>query len=68
MIGMRPVMTSMLSMGDVQKVPVIQRAAFHCIFFNSKIFLTIGVPLRTIAKIHIVQLAEHIFYREVFFE
>ena len=27
-------------------MPVIQRAALHCIFFNSLMFLTIGVPLK----------------------
>jgi len=43
---MRPAMPSMPSDGLVQKVPVIQRAALHCIFFNSVIFLTIGAPLK----------------------
>ena len=45
-IGMRPAIASIPSEGDVRKVPVIQRAAFHCIFFNSLMFLTIGVPLK----------------------
>jgi len=43
---MRPEIASILSEGDVQKAPVIQRAALHCIFFSSLIFLTVGVPLK----------------------
>jgi len=31
---------------EVQKAPVIQRAALYCIFFNSVMFLTIGAPLK----------------------
>jgi len=45
-MGMRLAMASMPSDGEVQKVPVIQRTALHCIFFNSVMFLTIGVPLK----------------------
>jgi len=45
-IGMRPVIASILLEGDVQKVPVIQRAALRCIFLSSLIFLMIGVPLK----------------------
>ena len=45
-IGMRPAIASILSEGDVRKVPVIQRAAFYCILFNSLMFLTIGAPLK----------------------
>jgi len=45
-IGMRPAIASMPLEGDVWKVPVIQRAALHCIFFSSLIFFTIGVPLK----------------------
>jgi len=44
--GMRPAMASMPSEGDVQKAPVIQRAALHCIFLSLLMFLTIGVPLK----------------------
>jgi len=43
---MRPAIASIPSEGDVQKAPVIQRAALHCIFFNLLIFLTIGMPLK----------------------
>jgi len=43
---MRPAMASMPSEGDVWKAPVIQRAALHCIFLSSLMFLTIGVPLK----------------------
>ena len=32
--------------GEVQKASVIQRAALHCIFFNSLMFLTIEAPLK----------------------
>jgi len=45
-IGMRPAIASIPSERDVRKAPVIQRAAFHCIFFNSLMFLTIGAPLK----------------------
>jgi len=45
-MGMRPTMASMPSDGEVRKVPVIQRAALRCIFFNSVMFLTIGAPLK----------------------
>jgi len=46
MIGMRPAMALMPSDGEVQKAPVIQRAALHCIFFSLVMFLTIGAPLK----------------------
>jgi len=46
MIGMRPMIASIPFVEDMKKVPVIQRATLHCIFFNSKIFLTIGVLLK----------------------
>ena len=46
MIGMRPTIASTPSDGEVQKVPVIQRTALRCIFFNSVIFLIIGAPLK----------------------
>jgi len=46
MMGMRPMMPSIPSDEEVQKVLVIQRAALCCIFFNSVMFLTIGVPLK----------------------
>ena len=45
-IGMRPVIASIPSEGDVRKAPVIQRAAFRCILFNSLMFLMIGAPLK----------------------
>jgi len=45
-MGMRPVMASMPSDGKVQKALVIQTAALCYIFFNSVMFLTIGVPLK----------------------
>jgi len=45
-IGMRPAIALILSEGDVQKAPVIQRAAFCCIFFSSLMFLMIGAPLK----------------------
>ena len=41
-----PAIASIPSVGDVQKAPVIQRAALHCIFLSSLIFLTIGAPLK----------------------
>jgi len=44
--GIRPAIASMPSEGDVQKAPVIQRAALYCIFLSSLTFLTIGVPLK----------------------
>ena len=43
---MRPAIVSIPSEGDVQKVPVIQRAALCCIFLSSLIFFTIGAPLK----------------------
>jgi len=43
---MRPAIASTPSKGDVQKAPVIHKAALHCIFFNSVTFLTIGAPLK----------------------
>jgi len=45
-MGIRPVMASMSSDGEVQKTPMIQRIALHCIFFNSVMFLTIGMLLK----------------------
>jgi len=45
-IGMRPVIASMPSDGEVRKASVIQRAALRCIFFSSVMFFTIGVPLK----------------------
>jgi len=45
-IGMRPAMASMSSDGNVQKIPVIQRAALYCIFFSSDMFLIREVPLK----------------------
>jgi len=45
-MGMRPAMASIPSDGEVQKAPVIQRAALCCIFFNSVMFLMVGVPLK----------------------
>jgi len=41
-MGMRLAMASMPSDGEVQKAPIIQRAALRCIFFSSVMFLTIG--------------------------
>jgi len=41
-MGMRPAMTSMPLEGDVQNVPVIQRAAHLCIFFNLLMFFKVG--------------------------
>ena len=46
MIGIRPVIASMPSEGNIQKVPVIQRAALHCIFFSLLTFFTIRAPLK----------------------
>jgi len=59
---MRPAIASILSEGAVQKVPVIQRATFRCILFNSLIFLMIGAPLKNqrlnpysaMGKIHVL--------------
>jgi len=45
-MGIRPVMASIPLDGKVQKAPVIQRAALHCIFFSLDMFLMIGVPLK----------------------
>jgi len=45
-IGRRPTITSMPLEEDVQKAPVIQRAALCCIFLSSLIFLTIRAPLK----------------------
>jgi len=42
-----PFCTLSPSEGDVQKVPVIQRAAFCCILFNSLMFLTIEALSQT---------------------
>ena len=43
---MRPAIASMPSEGDIQKAPVIQRTALHCIFLSLLIFLTIRAPLK----------------------
>jgi len=59
---MRPAIALIPSEGDVRKVLVIQRAAFHCILFNSLMFLTIGAPLKnqrlnpynTMDKMHVL--------------
>jgi len=45
-MGMRPAIALMPLDGEVQKVPVIQRAALRCIFFNSVMFLTMGTLLK----------------------
>ena len=45
-MGMRPAMALMPSDGEVQKAPMIQRAALCCIFFSSVMFLMIGAPLK----------------------
>jgi len=45
-MGMRPAMASMPSDGEVQKAPVIQRAALRCIFFSSVMFFKMGAPLK----------------------
>jgi len=45
-MGMRPAMASMPLDGEVQKVPVIQRAALRCIFLSLLTFLTIEAPLK----------------------
>jgi len=39
-------MASMPSNGEVRNAPVIQRAALHCIFFSSVMFLMVGAPLK----------------------
>jgi len=46
MMGMRSAMALMPLDREVWKAPVIQRAALCCIFFNSVMFLMIGVPLK----------------------
>jgi len=46
MMGIRPAMASIPSDGKVQKEPVIQRTALHCIFFSLVMFLMIGAPLK----------------------
>jgi len=45
-MGMRPVIASIPSVGEVRKAPVIQRAALHCIFFSSVMFFMMGAPLK----------------------
>jgi len=45
-MGMRPAIASMPLDGEVRKAPVIQRAAFRCIFFSLVMFFTIGAPLK----------------------
>jgi len=46
MIGIRSTMASIPLDGEVQKAPVIQRAALCCIFVSSVVFLIIGMPLK----------------------
>jgi len=43
---MRPAMALMPLDRKVWKIPVIQRAALCCIFFNLVMFLTMGAPLK----------------------
>jgi len=57
-MGMRPAMALMPLDREVQKAPVIQRAALHCIFFNLVMFLTIGAPLKNQAETCTGQWAE----------
>jgi len=45
-MGMRPAIASMPLVGEVRKVPVIQRAVLRCIFLSSVMFLTMGAPLK----------------------
>jgi len=45
-MGMRPAIASMSSEEDVQKAPVIQRAALCCIFLSLLTFFIIGAPLK----------------------
>jgi len=45
-MGIRPEIASMPLDREVQKAPVIQRAALCCIFFNSVMFFTIGMLLK----------------------
>jgi len=64
---MRPAIALILSEGDVRKVPVIQRAAFHCIFFNSLMFLTIGAPLKNQRlNLYNAMGKMHVLYRSCF--
>ena len=64
---MRPAIASIPSEGNVQKVPVIQRAAFHCILFNLLMFLTIGTPLKNQRlNLYNVMGKMHILYRSRF--
>jgi len=45
-MGMRPAMALIPSDGKVQKAPVIQRTALHCIFFSSVKFFMMGASLK----------------------
>jgi len=59
---MRPAIASTPLDGDVQKAPVIHKAALCCIFFNFVRFLTVGAPLKnhswnsysTIGRMHVL--------------
>jgi len=66
-IGMRPAIASILSEGDVRKAPVIQRAAFHCIFFSLLMFLMIGASLKNQRlNLYSVMGKMHVLYRSHF--
>jgi len=45
-MGMRLAIASMPSVGEVRKVPVIQRTVLCCIFLSSVMFFTMGAPLK----------------------
>ena len=61
-MGMRPAIALTPSDGDVQKAPVIHRAALRCIFFNSVMFFTVRAllknhnwkPYKAIGMMHIL--------------
>jgi len=64
---MRPAIASIPSEGAVQKAPVIQRAVFRYILFNSLIFLTIGAPLKNQRlNLYSAMGKMHILYRSRF--
>ena len=64
---MRPAMASIPLEGDVWKVLVIQRAALHCIFFSSLIFLTIRTSLKNQRlNLYIVIGRMQVLYRSCF--
>ena len=64
---MRPAIALILSEGDVRKVPVIQRAAFRCILFNSLMFLTIEAPLKNQRlNLYNAMGKMHVLYRSCF--